>query len=161
MACFGLCLMRLQNHRRQTMNQPKRPPPAKPWAKGQSGNPKGRPKGVPSKIVELRKAIAADVPGILKRMAEMALLGDVQAARLLLERAIPPLKAAEQSIILSLPDGTLTDQGRAILTAVSSGHIPPTQGSQLITALGTLARVAEIDDLTARITILEQKHGTT
>ena len=129
------------------------------WQKGQSGNPKGRPKGVPTKIVELRKAIADDVPGILKRMSEMALLGDVQAARLLLERCIPPLKAIEQSIALSLPNGTLTDQGRAILTAVSNGAIPPTQGSQLITALGTLARVAEIDELTARITILEQKQN--
>ncbi len=129
------------------------------WQKGQSGNPKGRPKGVPTKIVELRKAIADDVPGILKRLSEMALLGDVQAARLLLERCIPPLKAIEQSIALSLPNGTLTDQGRAILTAVSNGAIPPTQGSQLITALGTLARVAEIDELTARITILEQKQN--
>ena len=62
----------------------------KPWQKGQSGNPKG----VPTKIVELRKAIADDVPGILKRMSEMALLGDVQAARLLLERCIPPLNKA-------------------------------------------------------------------
>jgi len=131
------------------------------WVKGQSGNPLGKKKGTPTKIFEFRKAIAADVPGILKMMAQMALQGDVQAARLLLERAIPPLKAMEQSIVLSLPDSTLTAQGRAILQSISDGAIAPTQGAALITALGTLARVAEIDELTARITILERKHGTT
>lgn len=41
--------------------------------------------------------------------------------------------------------------------AVSAGALAPGQGSQLIAAIGALARVAEIDELTARITALEVK----
>ena len=45
-----------------------------------------------------------------------------------------------------------------MLNAVSAGALAPAQGSQLIAAIGALARVAEIDELTARITALEGKH---
>ena len=43
------------------------------------------------------------------------------------------------------------------MALIANGEIAPDTGSQLITALGTLARVAEIDELTARITILENR----
>ena len=88
-----------------------------------------------------------------------ALEGDTAAARLLLERAIAPLKAAEQPQALTLPDGTLTDQGRAVLASVASGELAPGQGAALLGAIGTLARVAEVDELAARITFLEQQHA--
>ncbi|MBK7050718.1 MAG: hypothetical protein IPH54_08000 [Rhodoferax sp.] len=60
---------------------------------------------------------------------------------------------------ITLPDGTLTDQGRAVLAAVAVGELAPGQGSQLIAAIGQLARVTEIDELAARITSLEAKHN--
>ena len=88
-----------------------------------------------------------------------ALDGDVGAARLLLERAIAPLKAAEQSQALSLPDGTLTDQGRAVLASVAAGELAPGQGAALLGAIGTLARVTEIDELARRIEVLEEKNA--
>lgn len=95
-------------------------------------------------------------------MMSKALEGDVGAARLLLERAIAPLKAVEPTQALSLPDGTLTEQGRAVLAAVTDGTLAPSQGSQMITAIGSLARVTEIDELNSRITKLEeQQNGNT
>ena len=92
-------------------------------------------------------------------MMARALDGDVGAARLLLERAIAPLKAAEQSQALSLPDGTLTDQGRAVLASVAAGELAPGQGAALLGAIGTLARVTEIDELARRIEVLEEKNA--
>ncbi len=136
----------------------KRPPPG--WKKGQSGNPKGRPPGV-GPVNLLRAAIAARVPEILQKLITQALEGDTGAARLLLERAIAPLKAMEPTQPITLPDGTLTDQGRAVLAAVAAGALAPGQGSQLITAIGALARVAEIDELERRMTAMEQQHGNT
>ncbi len=136
----------------------KRPPPG--WKKGQSGNPKGRPPGV-GPVNLLRAAIAARVPEILQKLITQALEGDTGAARLLLERAIAPLKSIEPTQALNLPDGTLTEQGRAVLASVAAGQLAPGQGSQLIAAIGQLARVAEIDELTARITALENQHGNT
>jgi len=60
---------------------------------------------------------------------------------------------------LKLPDGTLTDQGRAVMAAVSAGELAPSQGAALVGALGALARVAEVDELAARVTALEKHHG--
>ena len=112
-------------------------------------------------MAQIRAAIAARVPELLTAMMTKALEGDVGAARLLLERAVAPLKAAEQTQALSLPDGTLTQQGRAVLACVAAGDMAPSQGSQLIAAIGSLARVSEIDELAQRITKLENKHGNT
>ena len=136
-------------------------PSAHAWAKGVSGNPKGRPPGA-GEVAKLRAAIAGQVPAILQSLTAAALAGDVQAARLLLERALPALKPAEQAQALHLPgDGTLTAQGRAVLAAVSAGELAPGQGAALLGAIGTLARVAEVDELARRIEALEGKHAAT
>ena len=136
-----------------------RKPPAAAWKPGQSGNPQGRKPGT-GEVAKLRAAIAGNVPAILESLTTAALAGDVGAARLLLERVIAPLKAAEQAQPLHLPDGTLTDQGRAVLAAVAAGELAPGQGAALLGAIGSLARVAEIDELAARITALEGRHAT-
>ena len=132
----------------------KRPP--NQWQPGQTGNPKGRPPGQ-SEITRLRASLAGDVPEILAGLVTAAKGGDIQAARLILERVLPPIKAIEQAVALPLPeDGTLTSQGRAVLSAVASGELAPSQGAALLGAIGALARVTEIDELAARITALEQ-----
>jgi hypothetical protein len=137
-----------------------RKPPAAAWKPGQSGNPKGRPAGT-GEVAKLRAAIAGNVPAILESLTTAALAGDVQAARLLLERALPPIKAVEATQALSLPGGTLTEQGRAVLASVAAGELAPGQGAALLGAIGTLARVTEIDELTQRITALENRHDDT
>lgn len=135
----------------------KRPP--NQWQPGQTGNPKGRPPGQ-SEITRLRATLAGDVPEILAGLVTAAKGGDVQAARLILERILPPVKAVEQAVALQLPeDGTLTAQGRAVLSAVAGGELAPSQGAALLGAIGTLARVTELDELTARITALEATHA--
>lgn len=139
------------------MTKQKRPP-AHAWKPGQSGNPAGKPPGS-GELQRLRAAIAQDVPAILDSLKEAAKGGDVQAARLLLERVLPPVKATEQGQPLAMPDGSLTDKGRAVLEAVATGELAPGQGAQLLTAIGTLARVAEVDELEARITKLEEQHA--
>lgn len=126
------------------------------WKPGQSGNPKGRAPGS-GEVAKIRAAIAAEVPAILKTLVEQALAGDTQAARLLLDRTIAPLKAMEPAQAIALPAGSLTEQGRAILAAVAAAELAPGQGAQLLSAIGSLARVAEIDDLAQRIEALEKQ----
>lgn len=131
----------------------------KGWKPGQSGNPRGKPPGS-GELQRLRASIAADVPDILAGLVAAAKGGDVQAARLILERVLPPVKAIEQTQELDFPEGgTLTAQGRAVLSAVAAGGLAPGQGAQLIAAIGSLARVTEIDELTTRIEKLEQQHA--
>ena len=135
------------------MTTEKKKPPGR-WKPGESGNPKGRTPGT-GEVAAIRAAIADRVPDLLASMMTRALDGDVGAARLLLERAIAPLKASEQAQAMNLPDGTLTDQGRAVLASVAAGELGPSAGAALLGAIGTLARVTEIDELTQRITALE------
>lgn len=136
-----------------------RKPPATAWKPGQSGNPEGRPKGTPNPQAKLRRMI--DAEGIVKKLQEAALAGDVQAARTLLERALPVYRASAEPVQLpGLNDAmALTDKAHAVLAAVADGSIPPDLGAQLVTAIGTVARVAEVDELQRRIAALEERHG--
>lgn len=125
------------------------------WKAGESGNPKGRPPGV-GEVTKLRNSISEHLPEIITQLVIKAKEGDAQAARLLLERVLPPIKAAEQAVNLSIPQGeSITAQGVAIVQAVADGTLAPGQGAALLTGLGSLARIKEIDELTARITALE------
>jgi hypothetical protein len=55
-----------------------------------------------------------------------------------------------------LPEGAgFSEQGAAIIAAVSAGTIAPRQGSALLGGLGALARVKEMDELERRIKALE------
>lgn len=129
------------------------------WRPGESGNPKGKAPGTLSTVTKLRRLI--DVEKILERLQTAALGGDVQAARTLLERALPVYRTTAEPV--DLPELTaateLTDKAKAVIDAVADGRVPPDLGSQLVTAIAAVSRVAEVDELTRRIAALEQKNG--
>ncbi|MFZ4539409.1 DUF5681 domain-containing protein [Propionivibrio sp.] len=135
-------------------------PPGKQWAKGTSGNPKGRTPGQ-SPITKLREAIGKRAPEVLERMIELAMDGDVQAGKLILERYLPSLKPSELAQSIPMPDGTLTEQAKSVLAAVAAGKLAPGTGTALLSAIAGLARVAEVDELTKRVEALEVQHGGT
>ena len=122
---------------------------------GKSGNPKGRTAGkTPSTM--LRKSIADDMPEIIKTLVSLAKGGDVQAARVLLDRVCPALKP--QAMSISLPEkSTLAEQGGAIINATMAGQIPPDIGSQLITALSNQGKLIELQELTERLSRIEKQ----
>jgi hypothetical protein len=127
------------------------------WKPGKSGNPRGRKPGT-GEVAKLRKEIAEHIPDIVTQLVTKAKAGDVGAARLLLERVLPAVKPVEAAAPVALPeDGTLTDKGAAVLAAVAAGDLAPGQGAALLAALGTLAKVAEVDELQRRIEALEDR----
>ena len=136
----------------------KRTPPAPPWKPGQSGNPAGRKPGT-GEVGKLRASIAKHLPEIISKLVEQAKAGDAQAARLLLERVLPPVKAAEQSAPIAMPKGPLADQGRAVVAAAGAGTLAPGQAAQLLTGLGALAKLIETDELAARVAALENRNA--
>ncbi len=129
------------------------------WKPGQSGNPKGRPKGIPNPQARLRKMINAEK--IVKELEKAALAGDVQAARTLLERALPVyrLTAAPVDVPAAAAAESATGKAQAVMDAIAVGKIPPDVGAQLIAAIGALVRVVEIDELEKRIAALEAANG--
>lgn len=130
------------------------------WKPGESGNPAGRPLGS-GKVAELRTAIAQHLADIVTKLVEQAKAGDTGAARLLLERVLPAVKPVEQAAPIALPDGTLTEQGRAVMLAAGIGDLSPTQAAQLLTSLGALAKLVEQDELVRRVEALEKTHAKT
>ena len=134
-------------------------PPSGPWRKGQSGNPAGRAKGALNPQTRLRKMI--DAEAIVKKLHDAALAGDVQAARTLLERALSVYRktAAPLDVPGMARAKELTGKARVVLDAIAGGKVPPDLGAQLVAAIGNVARVAEIDELTRRIEELEKRHG--
>ena len=129
--------------------------PTHKFQAGQSGNPKGRPKDkTPATL--LRKSIADDMPDIISKLVELAKDGDVQAAKVLLDRVCPPLKP--QAVPISVPvNGTLSEQGDEIIKATLAGQIPPDIGAQLITALSNQGKLLELQELTERLQRIERQ----
>ena len=60
-----------------------------PFIKGVSGNPAGRPKGSTDRFSKYRRMVEKRMPDVIATVLEMALDGDLQAARLLLNRVWP------------------------------------------------------------------------
>ena len=129
--------------------------PTPKFKPGVSGNPNGRPKGQ-HPAHKLRNTIVESMPQIIENLVNLAKNGDVQAAKVLLDRVCPTLKP--QAMPISLPvNGSLAEQGGEIIKATMSGQIPPDIGSQLITALAHQAKIVEIDDVLKRLDALENR----
>ena len=66
------------------------------FQRGASGNPMGRPPRSDSEKAQ-REAIRAALPGIIETLVGLAQGGDTQAARLLMDRALPALRPVERA----------------------------------------------------------------
>lgn len=129
------------------------------WKKGQSGNPAGRRPGSGS-VAALRASLAECLPTLLDNLGKAAVAGDMAATRILLDRVLPPLRAEESPVALDLSRATtLADKAEAVLSAAASGEVSPSQAAQMISALGTTARIIEAQELEKRIAALEAATG--
>lgn len=128
------------------------------WKPGQSGNPKGRPRGSRNRVTLV--ALAAMEEGaeaIAQKIVDMAKSGDMSAARLVLERLVPPAK--ERPIFLTLPDTStangIAEAQQAILQAVAAGDLLPGEAARLAGIVEARRKAVETLELEQRITALE------
>jgi hypothetical protein len=126
------------------------------FKKGQSGNPAGRPRGQTTGA-KLREQLATDIPPILRTLVKQALDGDVQAARLVLDRALPSLRPVDLPEPVAIGGDSLSDQGRAVFAAIGAGEVSISHGATLIGALSGLAKIHEVSELQSRIEKLEAR----
>lgn len=126
---------------------------------GQSGNPAGRPVGAKGRASVLRDSLDAEVPEILKAVVQQAKDGDIQAARLILERCLPPIRAVGPKVEAPLEhfaEGDLKVRAEAVVTALGRGDISTDVAQSLMGALNVQAGILETSDLAERISKLEE-----
>ncbi|HRF88365.1 MAG TPA: hypothetical protein PK244_07180, partial [Pseudomonadales bacterium] len=87
--------------------------------------------------------------------------GDTTAAKVLLDRGCPPLKPEAQTVSLPamVEAETLLERATAAIVAAAEGELAPDIASQLVSAVGVLSRVAEVQDLEKRLEALERTQG--
>jgi hypothetical protein len=142
----------------------KRKAPPHAYTPGTSGNPKGKPAGTRSKATQLLLALMeGDASAITKTVIDAAKGGDLMAAKIILDRLIPPAK--ERPVNVDLPD-TRTSEGvsaaqSAILQAVGCGDLLPGEAATLSSIVESKRRAIETQELNDRITRLESKNGNT
>lgn len=126
------------------------------FEKGKSGNPGGRPSSA-VKTAEVRQALIGAAPRILKRLIELALDGDVSAAKIVLDRIMPPLKPTEPPTTLEIKKSwSLSRQADAIQQSVYAGELTISQAQGLIGNLLSQAKIVEASELEERLAAIEQ-----
>ena len=127
---------------------------------GQSGNPNGRPQGSRNKAtLAMESLMEADAEAITRKCIERAKEGDMAAIRLCMDRLYPPRKDSPVSFELP-PMETAADAMQvmgAILMALASGEITPSEAQAVAGIVETFRRTIETSEMEARIAELEAR----
>lgn len=124
---------------------------------GRPGGP-GRPKGLKNKRTLVGEALEAQSEDVAKAVVAAAIAGDMQAAKLVLDRVKPPLRNEGPRVQFeydrSLP---LVEQAQQVFKAIALGQCDVDTGKVLIDCLCSFAKLRETDELVVRINALEQQ----
>ena len=94
---------------------------------------------------------------LTQRAVELALAGDTTALRLCLERIAPPQK--DNPVRFAMPRmATACDAAEAaaaVLQAVSSGELTPSEGAMVMGLVDSYRRTLEVSELEARMAALD------
>jgi|SRR4051812_2057433 hypothetical protein len=130
----------------------------KAFEQGQSGNPAGRPKGSRNRsTLALEAILEGEGEALTRRAVEMALNGDGPALRLCLDRIYPARK--DRPVTFELPPITTTADlpkaTGALLEAVASGDLTPSEAADLSRSLDVHVKAIETTDIHERLARLE------
>ncbi|TYT74319.1 hypothetical protein FIM25_10175 [Desulfobotulus mexicanus] len=103
-----------------------------------------------------RKLLMENAEDLTQKAINLAMDGDTTALSLCLNRIMPALKSCSPLIEVDTEGaGNMADRGLKIIDAATSGQLAPDLAGQLLQALGTLARIDELEDLRDRLTAIE------
>ena len=128
------------------------------FPKGKSGNPRGKPKGARHRSSLIAEQLfASEIQDICKTVIEEAKAGDMQAARIILDRLLSPRK--DNPIQIDLPkmesSSDLLKVVGCITDAVGSGQISPSEGEALARIVDIHTRALEFAEFEKRLAVLE------
>jgi hypothetical protein len=129
-----------------------------PFEKGKSGNPKGRPKGALARVPkEIRMIFEKNSAELANKAVELALEGDAQSIRLIIERLYPARKDLPVEFTLNKIEtvSDLTKASESVLKAVAKGELTPKEAESVASLLDIHRRTIETANLEKRIEQLE------
>lgn len=128
---------------------------------GKSGNPNGRPKGVKDRRVALREKLLPHADQLIEMVTTFAKSGDMQAMKIVMDRIMPPLK--EEPIQITIPKiesaEDCTKAQAAVVNAVASGEMLPSEGQVMANLIDAQRRAYETHDLAKRMEAIEEAIG--
>lgn len=129
---------------------------------GQSGNPAGRRQGSRNRAtVALEKIMSDDGEAVVRAVIEAAQGGDMQAARIVLDRIVPPRKG--RLVPMDLPPvETAADVVKAMsatIAAMAEGDITPDEASLVASVLDAKRRAIETAELAVEVERLKAHVG--
>jgi polyhydroxyalkanoate synthesis regulator phasin len=137
------------------------------FTKGQSGNPSGRKPGSRNQVNIMKDALKSynqanntnAVERIIHQLIDKAIdEGDMNAAKLILERSVANIKPISAPV--TLPAGIPTDlfaKGEKIISLCECGEISPDIAKELLSSITMLLKVKESTELEKRLAALEQE----
>lgn len=133
------------------------------WKKGETGNSNGRPAG--SGKAQIVRRIIADVfgdeSGAIRKVAELAQEGDLQACSLLLSKTVPPLRSSHEAVTLidaeTLQAMTASQRAALINEAAILGKLPADIALLLLDGIQKEYQITESTELLERLEQLEIK----
>lgn len=140
------------------------------FAPGVSGNPDGKKPGTKALRTRLAEQFEEGVDDIVAVVKKKAREGDLQAAGLVLSRAVPPKRAVSERTPFNL-DSTKppAEQAQQIVAAVAAGELAADDGKVLIDCLASVASLRKFDafedelrqmrEHLARLTAASGNHG--
>ena len=134
-----------------------------PWQKGETGNANGRPTG--SGRAQIVRRIVSDVfgdeSGVIRKVAELAQEGDLQACSLLLSKTVPPLRSTHEAVTLidveTLQGMSASQRAGLVNEAAITGRLPPDIALLLLDGIQREYQITESTELLERLEQLEIK----
>lgn len=132
------------------------------FQKGVSGNPRGKPRGARHAVtLMLEKLMADDATAVVRAVIDKAVGGDMVAARIVVERLVPPRR--DRAVQFPLPALDTAEDiacaGRGLMKNVAAAEITPLEASDVMNLFASLARAIEVSNLAQRLDALERKSG--
>jgi hypothetical protein len=141
---------------------PKRRAPRSAFKPGQSGNPQGPKPGQRHPAFAALDAIGQEgAEGVIRKVVEQALEGDMRAAEILLRRSWPERKG--RPLQFKLPPmetaADLVKAAAAISNAMSAGVITPDEAAIASTVVEIHRKTLETHEFAARLAAVEARGG--
>jgi hypothetical protein len=129
------------------------------FKKGKSGNPGGKPKGARHKASMMAEMLFEnEIAAVCHQVIDQAKEGNMQAAKIILDRLLPPRK--DRPINFKLPfiqnTADALEASRLICHAVGNGEITPLEGESLSKIVEIQAKNIDLFDFGTRLQAIEK-----